>query len=346
MNIVFVNSCPYMGGAEMWHLRTALAFCERGHDVHMLVRPGPLAERARGAGLPVMKLPMRFDLDLYSFFRALLYFRRVRPDVVLLNDQRECRLIAPAAAAAGVKVRVQRKGWPFLKGSWRDRLTYKFFVPHVIANSHEIARLFRNKSGLAPERIVFFPNGFDLGRFRPVRDAAEKEKLRHRWGAGPESTVIGTAARLVEQKGLHVLIEAMPHILEKGIDAQLFIAGEGKLKSSLERLARQKGVWDRVVFQGPVEDMPSFLGALDVFVLASTSEGRSNALAEALAMGLPVVATDIPGNVELVEHEKNGLLVSPEDPVSVASAVERFVNDTALRERLAANARRYAEDNL
>ncbi|MFO8056994.1 MAG: glycosyltransferase, partial [bacterium] len=64
------------------------------------------------------------------------------------------------------------------------------------------------------------------------------------------------------------------------------------------------------------------------------------------AMGLPVVATDIPGNVELVEHEKNGLLVSPEDPVSVASAVERFVNDTALRERLAANARRYAEDNL
>jgi len=123
--MVFVNSCPYFGGAEKWHLEAALAMKERGHQVRMMVRSNrPLAKRAREAGLAVFELPMSFDLDLYSFVRAYFYFRRVRPDVILLNDQRECRVVAPAAALAGVAARVQRKGWPYLKGSWRDRLVY------------------------------------------------------------------------------------------------------------------------------------------------------------------------------------------------------------------------------
>ncbi len=330
----------------MWHLRTASAFQERGHRVSLLVRPGPLAERSKKAGLPVTMIPMSFDLDLFSFFRAAMLFKKLRPDIVFLNDQRECRIIAPAAALSGVKVRVQRKGWPFLKGSWRDRLTYRFAVTRVIANSENIAELFRKKSGLAPERIVVFTNGFDLGRFRPAGDRAEKEKLRHTWEIEPEDVLMGTASRLVSQKGLDVLIKAMAHMADKGMDARLVIAGEGELRKHLEDLAVESGVPGRVRFMGRVDDMPSFLKMLDVFLFASRSEGRSNAIGEALAAGLPVIATDIPGNNELIEHERNGLLVPPGDSLAVADGVERLVNDGALQEQLAADARKFAEDNL
>jgi len=342
MNIVFVNSCPYMGGAEMWHLRTALAFRERGHAVNMLVRPGPLAERAREAGLSVTTLPMGFDLDLYSFARAFMFFKKLRPDVVLLNDQRECRTVAPAAALAGVPVRVQRKGWPFLKGSWRDRLIYRHAVKHVIANSEDIAALFRAKSGLPSERIAVFANGFDLARFRPADSPDEKKECRKKWDASEAGIVLGTASRLVEQKGLPLLIDAVRVLTDIGIDATLVVAGEGRLESDLLSRAEQKGVLDRVRLAGRVDDMPSFLQALDVFVFASLSEGRSNALAEALATGLPVVATDIPGNAELVKNEKNGLLVPLEDTRAFADAVKRLVEDSALREELSGEARRLA----
>ncbi len=342
MNIVFVNSCPYMGGAEMWHLRTAVAFRQRGHVVNMLVRPGPLAERARKAGLPVTALPLSFDLDLYSFAKAFMLFKKLRPDVVLLNDQRECRNVAPAAALAGVPVRVQRKGWPFLKGSWRDRLVYRYAVKNVIANSEDIAALFRAKSGLPPGRIAVFANGFDLESFRPAKGPDEKKEQRKKWNADEAGFVLGTASRLVEQKGLPLLIDAVRLLLDKGIDARLLMAGEGELESELLSRAEQKGVLDRVRLVGRVDDMPSFLQGLDVFVFASLSEGRSNALAEALATGLPVVATDIPGNAELVRNEKNGLLVPPDDAQAFADAVKRVVEDCSLRENLGSEARRFA----
>jgi len=342
MKIVFINSCEYMGGAELWHLRTALAFRERDHDVSMMLRPGPLAERSREQGLPVVILPMAFDLDLFSSFKALSYFRREKPDLVLLNDQRECRVIAPAAALAGIGARVQRKGWPYLKGSWRDRMVYRRFVTHLIANSDAIAQIFRRRSGLAPDKIRVFPNGIDIERFKEGEGASFRERI----GVSESDTLIGAAGRLVTQKGFDTLVKALGSLLEDGAELKACIAGDGPERERLEALAQEAGVSDRLIFPGHVDDMPSFLAGLDLFVFPSRMEGRSNALAEAMAAGLPVIATDIPGNDELIAHEKSGILVPPEDPDAYAQAIKRLLEDRELAERLGRAAREYVETNM
>jgi glycosyltransferase involved in cell wall biosynthesis len=342
MKIVFINSCEYMGGAELWHLRTALAFRKRGHHVSMILRRGPLADRSREQGLSVVILPMAFDLDLYSCLKALWYFRREKPDLVLLNDQRECRVIAPAAAMAGIRVRVQRKGWPYLKGSWRDRMVYRRFVTHLIANSDAIARIFRSRSGLAPDRIRVFPNGIDVERFGKGEGAAFRERI----GVSESDALIGAAGRLVTQKGFDTLVKALGSLLEDGVELKACIAGNGPERERLEALAQEAGVADRLIFPGHVDDMPSFLAGLDLFAFPSRMEGRSNALAEAMAAGLPVIATDIPGNDELIAHEKTGILVPPEDPGACARAIKRLLEDREPAERLGSAAREYVEVNM
>ena len=341
MKIVFVNSCPYLGGAEQWHLRTATAFLDRGHQVAMMARPGPLAERARAAGLPVITLPMSFDLDLRSLAAAFFFFRRQRPDLILLNDQRECRVIAPAAALAGVPVRAQRKGWPFLKGSWRDRLIYGRAVTHVIANSEHIARIFRERSGLPEEKIKMIPNGVELESF-PDADP----ELVVRKGFPEPCRVIGAAGRLVRQKGFLDLLEAAALLRRKKLAPYIMIAGEGGMKETIKLRASELGLSDRLILPGRIEDMPGFLSSLDVFAFPSYSEGRSNALAEALAAARPIAATDIPGNDELIKNNETGLLVPPKNPPALAEALQQLLTDRELASGLGRAGRAWAEQHL
>ena len=101
-----------------------------------------------------------------------------------------------------------------------------------------------------------------------------------------------------------------------------------------------------LTFAGHIDDMPSFLAALDVFAFPSRMEGRSNALAEAIAAGLPIVASDIPGNDELIEHGKTGLLVPPENPEALANAIKKLIEDKDLAKKLASASAAFAEDKL
>ena len=327
-----------MGGAEWWHLRAALALSARGHTVRLLLRRGPLADRAREAGLAIDLLPLAFDLDLVSTARAFFLFRRHRPDLILLNDQRECRLVAPAAAAAGVRARVQRKGWPFLKGSWRDRLIYRHAVTHLLAVSEEVARVFRARSGLPLEKIRVLVNGVDTKKF----GGGDRAGMRERLGATEGAPLFGSAGRLASQKNFSLLVEALGRVNTGR--PRLAIAGEGEERGALAERARTYGV--ELMMPGQVDDMPSFYAALDGFVFPSRQEGRSNAVAEAMAAGLPVVASDIPGNRELIEPGRTGLLFPAGDAGALAAEIKGLLADPVRARALGAAARAWARENL
>jgi glycosyltransferase involved in cell wall biosynthesis len=181
------------------------------------------------------------------------------------------------------------------------------------------------------------PPGIDLGRF--VSSARENESVPkssaspHRPGNRPAT--IGTVARLTDQKGVDTLLKSALRIRARFPDLRVLIAGEGPLRADLEAEVGRLGLADAVCFLGHVEDVRLVYGALDVFVLASRHEGSPLALLEAMATGVPVVATRVSGLAEVVRDGTTGVLVEPEQPQALADAVINLLADTHLRRSLA-----------
>jgi glycosyltransferase involved in cell wall biosynthesis len=191
--------------------------------------------------------------------------------------------------------------------------------------------------------------GWDRARIDVVLRGQELDRLGER-AAEPVSPPIDDAGspsivcvgRLSEQKGYRFLLEAMPAILAEHPHARLLLAGDGHLRSPLT--ARAVPLGDRVSFLGLRDDVPALIAHADLFVFPSLWEGQGNALLEAMAVGAPIVATDIPSTRETVIDGEHALLVPPGDATALAHAVNRLVADPALAARLAEAARVRAQD--
>lgn len=195
----------------------------------------------------------------------------------------------------------------------------------VVVNPH--AREEFVELGIDAARIVHIPNGVPISQERAL-DAATRRQARARLGAPWERLVV-FVGRLSEEKNLDVLLEAWPSVLRRHPDAQLALVGDGGTFRNAEPALRQQagrlGVEASVHFVGRVSDVTDYLLAADLFVLPSSTEGMSNALLEAMAVGLPIVATRVPGNCELIRDEDSGLLVEPKDPQALAQAIIRLL---------------------
>lgn len=175
--------------------------------------------------------------------------------------------------------------------------------------------------GLAVDVV---PNGVDLSRFLPT-DQVPSGLLR-----------VGFLGRLVRNKGPEIAVRAMAEAVRDGLDASLSFVGEGPERVNLERLATRVGVGDRVTFEGYRPDPEIWLRGIDVLVRPSTTEGMPLGVLEAMAAGVPVIASDIPGNLSLVQDGKSGILVAPGDFAGLADALLRFSRDREAQARLRA----------
>jgi len=204
-------------------------------------------------------------------------------------------------------------------------------VDAYIAISEEIREgLIRD--GVPEERIHRIANFIDPEIFRPP-GTGEKDSLKERFGYGGKTLVL-FAGRLVPRKGVGHLLQAWKEVTEEFPDARLLLLGDGPLQGELTEAARRLGVDKTVRFPGRVENVPEFLRAADVFVLPSLQEGLSNSLLEALASGLPTVATGIGGVIDVVEDGRTGLLVPPGDVSALSKALRTVFTDPDLSERL------------
>jgi glycosyltransferase involved in cell wall biosynthesis len=209
------------------------------------------------------------------------------------------------------------------------------FVDRYIAVSAQIATRLRQAFGWPEPKVDVIRNGVDVSRFRVARNP----ELRRLLG-GPESEpIIVCVARLHEQKGLDVLLEAAA-LVPRG---RFVLVGDGPERPALERQAAALGVAERVSFLGVRHDVPELVAAADVFVLPSVYEGTSLALLEAMASGAPIVATHIGGTDELVRPNESALLVPPRDPRALADALRRLLGDPGLGQLLGRAARARAE---
>ena len=231
-------------------------------------------------------------------------------------------------------------------GSRKGRLFYRLLrqASAVIAPSAAIRdELLR--AGFAESRIVVQPNAVDVERFVPV---TPNERLEAKRGIGLPADVltIGTIARLVPRKGIDVVLRAFASSVVQTRDARLLIVGNGPLAVDLERLARDLRIDGSVVWAGLQKDPGRWLRAMDIFAFASRLEGSPNAVLEAMATGLPIVATRIGGVVDLITDQETGLLVPPDDPGALAGALGRLLDDASLRDALGPRARRRVQGSF
>jgi glycosyltransferase involved in cell wall biosynthesis len=323
-----------VGGAELWQVRFAKFLQAQGDQVYFFLRPGKFAELVEKRGFELSRIQMGFDLDPVGIFELYRGFKKFRPEVVIFNDQRELRLGVISAGLARVPLKVQRKGFSFLKGSLRDRLYYGR-LDYVVAVSRAIEELYREKLGMGSERLIYLPNGVNLDRF----DKVDGKALRKKLGIADDEILIGMAGRLERQKRQGDLIRAGKLLVERGYKIRVALAGEGRDRQSLARLATGIGMDKRVAFLGFLDSIEEFLAGLDIFVFCSEWEGMPNTVLEAMAAGRPVVAADIAGVREVIEHGKNGLLYEAGKVEELAERVESLIRDRGRAERMGAEAR-------
>jgi len=207
----------------------------------------------------------------------------------------------------------------------------------VFTVSLELRDYHARQAGVSPARIDVLANGVDSERFSP----RPEKKLACRVGLGlPEnSLIIGTVGRLVPIKAQSLLLQAAKELLNRGFDLCVALAGDGSEFERLRSLASSLSLTGRVHFLGALRNVEDFLKALDVFVLPSVSEGMSNTLLEAMSSGLPVVATRVGGNPELIEDKVSGRLFQVGDVAELAEHLSSLAGDAELRGRLGASAR-------
>ena len=304
-----------IGGAERIVLTLARGAQDAGHEVAVAAAPGPLAGEldAERFDLPFLRRrPWRVPLGALAVRKAV---RAWKPDLVHAHNPGVAVAVGLAWRGPGlVSVHgVPEEDWPAAVRALRlSRLPAVACGPGVKAALVE--------HGLEP--LATIPNA--VGPAPPPAGLGEKAEL------------VLSVGRLVESKNHQLVIRALADV----DGAVLAIAGDGPLRSELERVAAQAGVAGRVRFLGERRDARALMGAADAIVLASRAEGLPLVALEALASGTPLVATAVRGLRELLTNGENALLVPPEDPQALAAALRRVLSDLDLAARLAEAGRR------
>jgi sugar transferase (PEP-CTERM/EpsH1 system associated) len=320
------------------------------HAVVCLTDATDFAARIRRADVPIAELHKQPGNSLAIHARFHRLFRAWRPTIVHSRNlgALECQV---GAWTARVPIRVHGEhGWDTsdLGGTSARfaavRRLYSPFVHRYIALSGQIERYLHERVGIAPSRIERICNGVDCRRFQP--SARAREAFPHPALRDPGLVLVGAVGRLEPVKDQLALARAFVAALARDPAARaylrLVIVGSGSLRPAIEAVLADAGASDFAWLAGERDDVAALLPALDVFVLPSQAEGISNTLLEAMACGLPAIATDVGGNGELVEHGVSGELVRAGDVDAIADALLRLGRDPGQRRQLGATARERA----
>jgi len=336
--VLHVDTAATWRGGQNQVLLTARGMATRGWSAAIACRAGgELEARASAAGAVVRPLPFRGDLWPPAIVALARLLRRERPGALVLHDPHgvSAGLVAARLAGRVPLVAVRRVDFP-LHGPF-SKAKYAA-CDRVIVVSRAIGSVVE-KGGVPPASLRLVYEGVsDRAPAPGGREALEA------LGVPAGVPVVGNVAALTGHKDHATLVEAMALLRPRFPEARLVIAGEGDLRPALEALVRERGVADRVVFAGFRRDLDRLIPAFSVFCLSSCLEGLGTSLLDAMAFGLPVVATAAGGIPEAVEDGVTGRVAPPRDPAALAEALADVLGDEERRRGYgAAGRRRYLE---
>lgn len=312
-------------------------------DVQVVaLRGGPVQQWLSRAGIPVTVLHLRGKWDVLRLRRLTQVLRDAQPDIVHTHLFHADLAGRPAARLAAVPhlihtVRTAEgrfRPWQFsyarFLGGYCDRL---------VCISESVRRHHKLHSGVPAHKYTVIHNGVDVARFR--RDSAARKRLRKEWGIPAGHVVVGYVGRLAPEKGIDILLSAISHLGARGEPVNVVIAGQGPRQHMVENFIRYGEGGKQCRMLGFVQDVPSLLSAVDVVVVPSRWEGFGLSAAEAMAAGLPVIASDVGHLQDMIVHGETGLLVERGDVVAISEAIGSLAEDADGRKRLGAAAKKH-----
>ncbi len=347
------------GGAQRIALQTYLRTDPERFDRRLITGPdlgpeGGFFDEARAAGIePVIVRSMHREIsagaDLATLLWLTRYLRRERIEILHTHTSKAGLLGAVAARIAGTPVVVytphghifgEGARIPGVEGTGRKAILYRLrqlaerWSDRIVAlNHHDLEE--QVALGLAPrEKYVVVPNGIDLRPYEASANGEPRAAMRSSLQVRGRTPVVAVVGRLTSEKGQDVLLQALARLDGRRAPI-LIIIGGGPEQGALREMSRALGVDGRVRFLGVRTDVPEVLRAADIVVLPSRYESGGLALMEAMASGLPVIASNIGGVPDLIRDGEEGLLVPAGEPEPLADAIDRVVRDPRLAARLA-----------
>lgn len=338
LSILHVDPERAWGGGQAQLIELTRHLAERGHQQTVACRPdGALRPVLQGHGIAVCDLRIRNDMDLIAAWRLRRVLQSHRVDVVHFQTAR-AHALAPWLPRRACFVVTRHMDYrPHFTP--RVRFLYNRSVDGVIAVSEAIADVLAS-SGVDRRRVRVIHVGIDCRRFNQPRD--RRAAIRARWGAAAHDLVLFTTAVLEPRKGHDVLLQAIADLCRAHLPVRWIVCGDGSQRTQLEARARDAGVAERVVFTGFSPNVAELLTGADVFVLPSRFEGLGIAVIEAMAAGLPVIASRVGGIPEIVAAGETGLLVPAGEPAALAAAITRIAADREWAQALGSNGRQRA----
>lgn len=303
--IVFIITNLSTGGAEAMLLKLLERLDRQNFEplVISLVSVGEVGSKIRSLGIPVRALGMaRGWTSLARFFELVRTIRDCRPDIVHTWLYHADLLGGLAAKLAGVGVvywGVRSSNLEARKSRWITRVVRRIcallspFIPNRIFFNSEVAMQVHSKLGYARRKMIVIPNGFDLSRFRADKDV--RRSMRDDLGCSPDQLVVGMIGRYDPLKNQTGFVSAIEIVHRQMPQVVFLMVGPGVESDNQELvgLLKKSGVMDRVLLLGACDDMPRLLSALDVLASPSYAEAFPNVIGEAMASGVPCVATDV-----------------------------------------------------
>ena len=351
MRILHISSARALGGGERHLADLANALAARGHDVHVALRYGSLL-REQLAALPqqnIITVSLRNALNLGSALALARLIHQRQIEIVHAHMARDYPLAAFATRRAPNARLVITRHVPFpLSKIHAVTLSH---VSRVIAVSRSVARQLEDQNIFPAHKISVIPNGLDLQRFDADAHNFSRDDFCRRLGIPADHLLIGTIGEINPLKGQEEFLRAAALIARRIASVDFIIAGEdttrtGEHQAKLQRLIAELDLGERVHLTGWLADVAPLLHALDLFISASRVESFGLAIAEAMASGVPVVATATEGASEIIDDGVTGVLVPIDNVEELARAAMTLLTDAQERSRIGALARTAARERF
>jgi glycosyltransferase involved in cell wall biosynthesis len=328
------------GGQEIRILLEMRAHRRQGHGLYLLCPPRTkLAEEAGRMGIEVIPYKIRSPWEPKSILRIKNLIRDLKIDVLHTHSSVDSWAGGLAGRWARVPVLVRTRHISVrVRRPWLNRI---YYLPDAIITTGEhIRRELLQTHKIPAERIVSIPTGADAGRFHPGPPDLE---LKQRLGLPVDSPVITLVAVLRAQKRHELVIAAAAEVIKVFPQSRFLFVGDGPGRNRVEQEIKKAQLEAQILMTGYREDIPAILSFTDLGIISSVAEGVPQFLFQIMAMGKPVIATEVGGIPEIVTSGVNGVLIPPEDPAALAKAMIQTLGDPESARRLGEGGRRLVE---